>query len=60
MAAHQWCEPPRYPDSLDERWTCPECGHQYEAFDVLASGVTPLPNGIKPGTLGWRTERSRS
>lgn len=53
--AHPWCEPGTYPASLDETWTCPECGKNYRAFDVHAESRDQITRHVPPGTLGWTT-----
>ena len=56
-AGRHQCEPETYPESLDEEWTCPECGTFHRAFDVHAE--TPVGSAtlrhVPIGTFGWTT-----
>lgn len=59
-ASHLACEPTTWPTSLDNRWTCPECGAEHRAFDIHTefAGVemhAALLRKVPKGTLGWTT-----
>ena len=50
------CEPPSWPDSLDEVWTCPECGQCYLAARLVDEPSLRGIRGHVPDTLGWRSQ----
>lgn len=56
-----WCEPESMPTALGQTWTCPNCGQEHEAFDVL--GAEHVPDMVKrrtpAGTIGWRSVARR-
>lgn len=47
------CEPPRYPDDINETWKCPECGVDYIAFPASDEPEVARLPGIDPDRLGW-------
>ena len=51
------CEPPAWPTSLDETWTCPECSRDYVAFQPEVSHHVPAraKQWLPSDTLGWRS-----
>lgn len=55
------CEPTTMPTALGQTWTCPACGQEHEAFDVLADEHLPeiVKASTPAGTLGWRSVRWR-
>lgn len=46
-----FCDPPSYPESVGELWTCDECKTVWTSFEVTRARVPQ-------GTLGWTTKGS--
>lgn len=58
MGLH-FCEPDRYPTSLPDAWTCPECGRDFAGFstrdDALMYGLSDVVRRhLKEDSLGWK------
>jgi len=48
------CEPPEWPTSVEDAWTCPGCAGLHRPFRIGDEPLVARFPSVDPDALGWR------